>query len=147
MYSYTSRPTCRWTRVFRYIKADSRFVPSQLETALLCNNVSHWLGASLESALYISHTWIMMPMAVVFCQHYDHRQILAKSELVHHPQCYDATCTQLHVMGITWDPFHKQFMSSWSNLPKWYDTHMWKIIFRPCHTFAHATTAKLSWHM
>ena len=31
-------------------RADSRFVPSQWETALLCN-VSHWLGASLESAL------------------------------------------------------------------------------------------------
>ena len=33
------------------IKADSRFAPSQWETALLCNNVSHFLGASLESAL------------------------------------------------------------------------------------------------
>ena len=29
----------------------SRFAPSQWETALLCNAVSHWLGASLESAL------------------------------------------------------------------------------------------------
>ena len=37
-----------------YIRADSRFVPSQWETALLCNDVSHWLGASLESALYIT---------------------------------------------------------------------------------------------
>ena len=32
-------------------EADSRFAPSQWETALLCNDVSHWLGASLESAL------------------------------------------------------------------------------------------------
>ena len=32
-------------------KADSRFAPSQWETALLCNDVSHWLGANLESAL------------------------------------------------------------------------------------------------
>ena len=31
--------------------ADSRFAPSQWETALLCNEVSHWLGASLDSAL------------------------------------------------------------------------------------------------
>ena len=31
--------------------ADSRLAPSQWETALLCNDVSHWLGASLESAL------------------------------------------------------------------------------------------------
>ena len=32
-------------------RADSRFAPNQWETALLCNDVSHWLGASLESAL------------------------------------------------------------------------------------------------
>ena len=33
------------------IRADSRFAPSQWEKALLSNSVSHWLGASLESAL------------------------------------------------------------------------------------------------
>ena len=32
-------------------RTDSRFAPSQWETALLCNDVSHWLGANLESAL------------------------------------------------------------------------------------------------
>ena len=32
---------------------DSRFAPSQWETALLCNDVSHWLGASLESSLWV----------------------------------------------------------------------------------------------
>ena len=32
-------------------RADTRFAPSQWETALLCNDVSHWLGANLESAL------------------------------------------------------------------------------------------------
>ena len=34
-------------------RAVSRFAPSQWETALLCNDVFHWLGASLESALQI----------------------------------------------------------------------------------------------
>ena len=34
-------------------RADSRFAPSQWETALLCNDVSHWLDASLESTLYV----------------------------------------------------------------------------------------------
>ena len=38
-----------------YIRADSRFVSSQWETALLCNEVSHWLGINLESALYMHH--------------------------------------------------------------------------------------------
>ena len=32
-------------------RADSRFATSQWETALLCNDVSHWLGANLELAL------------------------------------------------------------------------------------------------
>ena len=34
-----------------FIEADSRFAPSQWETTLLCNDVSHCLGASLQSAL------------------------------------------------------------------------------------------------
>ena len=38
-------------------RVDSRFAPSEWETALLCNDVSHRLGASLESAL--SGKWDM----------------------------------------------------------------------------------------
>ena len=43
----------RWQEVEkkRDARDDSRFVPSQWETVLLCNGVSHWLGASLEWAL------------------------------------------------------------------------------------------------
>ena len=37
-----------WSELHR---ACSRFAPSQWETALLCNDVSHWLHASLESTL------------------------------------------------------------------------------------------------
>ena len=33
-------------------RADSWFAPSQWERVLLCNDVSHWLGANLESTLY-----------------------------------------------------------------------------------------------
>ena len=32
-------------------RAHSRFAPSQWETVLLCNDVSHWRGASLKSAV------------------------------------------------------------------------------------------------
>ena len=35
------------------VRADSRFAPSQWETPLLCNDVSHWLGLYLESALAV----------------------------------------------------------------------------------------------
>ena len=40
-------------------RADFRFTLSQWEMVLLCNNVSHWLGASLESALGLpnTHMW------------------------------------------------------------------------------------------
>ena len=34
-------------------RADFSFAPSQWETALLCDDVSHWLGANLESALIV----------------------------------------------------------------------------------------------
>ena len=34
------------------IRADSGFAPCQWETALLYNDVSHWLGAIIESALH-----------------------------------------------------------------------------------------------
>ena len=40
----TTQPRCR---------AASRFVLSQWETSLLCNDVYHWLGANLESALKV----------------------------------------------------------------------------------------------
>ena len=43
------------------IRADSRFAPSQWETALQTwqsNAVSHWLGATLESA------WVLSPLTV-----------------------------------------------------------------------------------
>ena len=39
------------------LRADSRLAPSQRETALLCNDVSHWLGANLESLLFL-HRYI-----------------------------------------------------------------------------------------
>ena len=40
-------------------RADSRLAPSQWETALLCNDISHWLGASLGSALDLYQTFSM----------------------------------------------------------------------------------------
>ena len=37
----------------KQVRVDFRFSPSQWETALLYNDGSHWLGASLESALQV----------------------------------------------------------------------------------------------
>ena len=55
--------------------ADSRFAPSQWETALLCNDVSHWLGANLESAL-LSFRCMDMVSQDIFC---DNRAIMKNS--------------------------------------------------------------------
>ena len=38
-------------------RADSRLVPSQWETSLQSNAISHWLGANLESALLQCPEW------------------------------------------------------------------------------------------
>ena len=46
--------TARTATIF---KADSRLALSQWETVLLCNDVSHWLGANLESALTLLLLW------------------------------------------------------------------------------------------
>ena len=57
-------------KVINYVKglrADSRFAPSQFETALLCNDISHWLGASLESALSTACPYQPMQLADKNC--------------------------------------------------------------------------------
>ena len=41
----------RWVNLCKY--TDSRLVPSLWETSLLCNNISNWLGTSLEWALIL----------------------------------------------------------------------------------------------
>ena len=38
-----------------YYRADSRLAPSQWETSLQSNAVSHWLGTNLESTLYYTY--------------------------------------------------------------------------------------------
>ena len=51
MPSYKVVFACKVTNVgMIQLRAHSRFAPSQWETVLLCNDLSHWLGASLEPA-------------------------------------------------------------------------------------------------
>ena len=45
--------TSTWIVVIDVFRADSRFALSHWATALLCNDVSRWLGANLESALML----------------------------------------------------------------------------------------------
>ena len=56
----------QWQQICRLDMAGSSFVPRQRETTSLCNDVSHWLGASLELALVfyridmetLQHFWL-----------------------------------------------------------------------------------------
>ena len=43
--------------IYPQCRADTRFASSQWETALLCNGVPHWMGASLESVLTVYFTF------------------------------------------------------------------------------------------
>ena len=45
-------------------RADSRLAPSQWETSLQNNAVSHWLGASLESTLCCMHAILISPDSI-----------------------------------------------------------------------------------
>ena len=49
------------------IRADSRFAPSQRETALLCNYVSDWLGTRLELALNAKPVCLWHCVTVCHC--------------------------------------------------------------------------------
>ena len=42
------------------LMAYSRFAPSQWEAAFLCNDVSHWLGASLVSSLHSRSNFVLI---------------------------------------------------------------------------------------
>ena len=69
-YEISLKNTLHWPfscHSWTYVRADSRFAPSQWETALLCNDVSHWLGANLESALYVCQTW--SSLCLLMAQH------------------------------------------------------------------------------
>ena len=46
------------------LRADSRFAPSQWETSLLCNDVSHWLGTSLESSLLLLYLSALLKLHI-----------------------------------------------------------------------------------
>ena len=59
---YQYRSGCYWFSCYTWKPITalilSRFASSQWETALLCNDVFHWLGSNLESALHCEHIHI-----------------------------------------------------------------------------------------
>ena len=72
-------------RLHTILRADSRLVPSQWETALQSNAVSHWLGANLASALilhvishsYLAHTGPHRANLSTFCTNLERGNLLS----------------------------------------------------------------------
>ena len=82
-------PTYYLQIISSYVRADSRFAPSQWETALLCNDVSRWLGANLESALYTENKTMLYVMQS-YLRGWQNRQNIFRAAL--HK---DITCSQV----------------------------------------------------
>ena len=57
-----------WMQAYDH-RADSRFAPSQWETALLCNDISYWLDASPKSALQLHCAVLCNKVSQVFWKH------------------------------------------------------------------------------
>ena len=55
-----------------YSRVDSRLAPSQWQTSLQSNAVSHWLGANLESALYLIFSLVIIQVYHRNCERMIH---------------------------------------------------------------------------
>ena len=73
--AYSCDSECQWWHSFMFCRtddlcrADSGFATSQWERVLLCNDVSHWLGASLEPALFVCVivvTWFVFKLKLTY---------------------------------------------------------------------------------
>ena len=92
-----------WYRMPIHIyRADSRFAPSQWEPALICNDISHWLGTNLESAMIykvflIFHTLLNFLYCRFSCHYY-----LWMRATYHKDEGYEL----IYVFRINWDSWH-----------------------------------------
>ena len=83
------------------IRADSRLAPSHWETALLCNDVSHWLGANLESALCPSTgpSWTNFnEMWTTYYNYYTHKKMQWISKL---PRSFEIHWVRQYIVNFT----------------------------------------------
>ena len=90
-------------------RVDSRYAPSQWEMALLCNDISLWLGASLESGLWI---WFRNPKIYFHFLSYLNAKMAQVVEMFHSGRqeplyaAYSVSC-----LLMTWqckEPGHQQ---------------------------------------
>ena len=120
-----------WLLFITLIRADSRFAPSQWETALLCNDVSHWRGASLEWALLNSEK---------LCPHKGPQEVQAL-------ECCSTYCNMIAIGCAKW-LYNKLSHCMWytliSSIPfhlllLWYCWHL-------CYTIHNVIYQGIAWH-
>ena len=103
---------------FHIPRADSSVAPSQWETALLCNDVSHWLSATLESGLYTTtmtrlntyHTWT------------HERHLISHS---HRWAIIMMTSSNGNIFCVTGPLWGESTSHRWISLTKACDTELW----------------------
>ena len=81
-------------------RADSSFAPSQWEMALLCNNISHWLGASLESSLWLDPCKNTVGILDTSCPSINPSV---------HLSVHDPSCQLCRICSFGWDFFYHQY--------------------------------------
>ena len=102
---------------FDTTRADSSCAPSQWETALLCNDVSHWLGTSLESALSTLHTKR---------QHSAMWKVFPCQTIIMVNECADHAAQLTH---WSWDKMAAIFQTTISNAFSWMKMYELPLIF------------------
>ena len=97
-------------------RADSRLAPSQWETALFCNAVSHWPGANLESALHsMSCSFSSKFYAIFILENIAHIRIRMKKNCVFphwigQVLFFNQGCTSLQYWAGCGFPFNHVFV-------------------------------------
>ena len=134
-------------------KADSRLAPSQWETSLQSNAVSHWLGGNLESALFCTiQPWYQATVALQWrhngrdsvSNHQPHHCLLNRlfsADLRKHQSSVSLAFVQgihrwpvnsPHKWPVTWKmfPFDDVIMSPWKQLGCHFANNIFKCMVR-----------------
>ena len=99
------RKVCKLQR--NNVSADSRIAPSQWETSLQSNAVSHWLGANLESALWHKN-WILITVSLCGESIFSARNVSMWNEHIDNTfiqQCFNTLRPRLYGRHFTDDIF------------------------------------------
>ena len=104
------------------MRADSRFVPSKWETALLCSDVSHWLGANLEAALDMYSQNNQMNLLFFKLKQTNREHVIHRVRSWNNRMCYMAcyvlygwkvTITIIHIRARSFHRYFRYAIYTW----------------------------------